>query len=225
VWERLHRALLDRLGKRTRSTGRGRLWTRRRCRPPGGRKDRPEPDGQEQTGLQAPPPSRPKRHPAGREAVGGQRPRLEDAGAGGGRDPPDPQTAGSPGKAAQALREAARLLKGYDSHRCRKALRKRGIKARIARRGEDSSERLGRYRRVVERTLSWLNRYRRLRCATRGGPTSTKRSSTSGARWSVGATCNGFVRRIKYLLLAQILSDPVMVSRGNRENGALNPNE
>jgi IS5 family transposase len=52
--------------------------------------------------------------------------------------------------------------KGYDFPRCRKALRKRGIKGRIARRGVDSSERLGRYRWVVERTLSWLNRFRRL---------------------------------------------------------------
>jgi len=52
--------------------------------------------------------------------------------------------------------------KGYDFPRCRKALRKRGIKARIARRGVDSSERLGRHRRVVERTLAWLARYRRL---------------------------------------------------------------
>jgi transposase len=34
---------------------------------------------------------------------------------------------------------------------------------RIARRDIESSERLGRHRRVVERTLSWLNRYRRLR--------------------------------------------------------------
>ncbi len=53
--------------------------------------------------------------------------------------------------------------KGYDFPRCRKALRKRGIKARIARRGVASSERLGRHRWVVERTLSWLNRYRRLK--------------------------------------------------------------
>ncbi len=33
--------------------------------------------------------------------------------------------------------------KGYDFPRCRKALRKRGVKARIARRGVDTSERLG----------------------------------------------------------------------------------
>jgi transposase len=53
--------------------------------------------------------------------------------------------------------------KGYDFPRCRHALRKRGIAPRIARRRIDSSERLGRHRWVVERTLSWLNRYRRLK--------------------------------------------------------------
>ena len=53
--------------------------------------------------------------------------------------------------------------KGYDFRRCREALRKRGIKSRIGRRRVDSSERLGRYRWVVERTLSWLNRFRRLK--------------------------------------------------------------
>jgi transposase len=52
--------------------------------------------------------------------------------------------------------------KGYDFPRCREALRKRGITPRIARRGIDSSERLGRHRWVVERTLAWLGRYRRL---------------------------------------------------------------
>ena len=52
--------------------------------------------------------------------------------------------------------------KGYDFPPCRKALRRRGIKARIARREIDSSERLGRHRWVVERTLVSLSRYRRL---------------------------------------------------------------
>jgi transposase len=33
----------------------------------------------------------------------------------------------------------------------------------IARRGIESSEKLGRYRWVVERTLSWMNRNRRLK--------------------------------------------------------------
>jgi transposase len=53
--------------------------------------------------------------------------------------------------------------KAYDAKKCRKALRRRGIKARIARKGKESSEKLGRYRWWVERTLSWLNHYRRLK--------------------------------------------------------------
>jgi transposase len=52
--------------------------------------------------------------------------------------------------------------KGYDIPRCRAALRRRHIRVRIARKGIDSSQRLGRDRWVVERTLAWLNRYRRL---------------------------------------------------------------
>ena len=52
---------------------------------------------------------------------------------------------------------------GYDYAACRRALRKRGIVPRIARRGVESSERLGRHRWVVERTLAWLNRFRRLK--------------------------------------------------------------
>jgi transposase len=52
--------------------------------------------------------------------------------------------------------------KGYDFPRCRKTLRQRGIEARIARRGVDSSERLGRHCWVVERTLAWLSYCRRL---------------------------------------------------------------
>jgi IS5 family transposase len=53
--------------------------------------------------------------------------------------------------------------KGYDSIKNRKFLRRRRIIPRIARRRIDSSEKLGRHRWVVERTLSWLNRFRRLK--------------------------------------------------------------
>ena len=53
--------------------------------------------------------------------------------------------------------------KGYDYARCHRALQQRHIMSRIACRGIDSSQRLGRYRWVVERTLSWLNRFRRLK--------------------------------------------------------------
>jgi transposase len=52
--------------------------------------------------------------------------------------------------------------KGYDDRRCRRYLRRRGIGYRIARRGVDSSAKLGRHRWVVERTLAWLAQHRRL---------------------------------------------------------------
>ena len=51
---------------------------------------------------------------------------------------------------------------GYDYGYLRSFLRQRGIVARIARRGVESSERLGRHRWKIERTLSWLFGYRRL---------------------------------------------------------------
>jgi transposase len=52
--------------------------------------------------------------------------------------------------------------KAYDIPRCRRALSRRHIKVRIARKGIDASQRLGRHRWVVERTLAWLSRLRRL---------------------------------------------------------------
>jgi len=52
--------------------------------------------------------------------------------------------------------------KAYDSRACRQACRRRGILPRIARRGIERRDRLGRHRWVVERTLAWLNRFRRL---------------------------------------------------------------
>ena len=53
--------------------------------------------------------------------------------------------------------------KAYDIPRCRRALSQRHIRIRIARKGIDSTQRLGRHRWVVERTLAWLNHFRRLR--------------------------------------------------------------
>ncbi|WP_404819318.1 IS5 family transposase [Streptomyces stelliscabiei] len=52
--------------------------------------------------------------------------------------------------------------KGYDYDHLRRWLRCRGIRHRIARRGIESSQRLGRHRWVVERTVSWLAGCRRL---------------------------------------------------------------
>ena len=52
--------------------------------------------------------------------------------------------------------------KGYDYPRCRRYLHRRGIQVRIARRGIEDKTKLGRHRWVVERTVSWLLRFKHL---------------------------------------------------------------
>jgi transposase len=74
------------------------------------------------------------------------------------REPPKPK-GGRPRRHPEKLHAD----KGDYYPRCRRALNRRGIVPRIARRGVESSERLGRDRWAVERTLSWLNRFRRLK--------------------------------------------------------------
>ena len=53
--------------------------------------------------------------------------------------------------------------RGYDFDRYRRALRARGIRPVIARRGVAHGSGLGRQRWVVERTLAWLHQFKRLR--------------------------------------------------------------
>jgi transposase len=52
--------------------------------------------------------------------------------------------------------------KGYDYPELRAYCRRLGIGPRIARRGIESGERLGRWRWKIERSLSWAMGYRRL---------------------------------------------------------------
>ncbi|WTT40445.1 IS5 family transposase [Kitasatospora sp. NBC_00085] len=52
--------------------------------------------------------------------------------------------------------------KAYDHRFIRSYLRRRQIPARIARRGVESSQRLGRHRWVIERTVAWLGGFCRL---------------------------------------------------------------
>jgi transposase len=53
--------------------------------------------------------------------------------------------------------------RGYDSEPLRQRLRQRGIKPLLAKRNTPHGSGLGKTRWVVERTLSWLHQYRRLR--------------------------------------------------------------
>jgi IS5 family transposase len=75
-----------------------------------------------------------------------------------------PSIKGLRGRPGRPRRRPAKLHldKGYDYPRCRRALRRRGITPRIARRGIEPRDRLGRHRYVVERSLAWLVGYRRL---------------------------------------------------------------
>jgi transposase len=52
--------------------------------------------------------------------------------------------------------------KAYDQRALRAEVRRRGIAVRIARKGIESSQRLGRHRWIVEAALSWLMNNRRL---------------------------------------------------------------
>jgi len=52
--------------------------------------------------------------------------------------------------------------RAYDSRRHRQALKERGITPRIAKRKSEHGSGLGKDRWVVERTISWLHRQRRL---------------------------------------------------------------
>ena len=93
--------------------------------------------------------------------VSGQHPRLHAAGGSRGRGPADQGAEGTAGASAQAATKL-HLDKGYDYPRCRRALRRRGITPRIARRGVEPGDKLGRHRYVVERSLAWLVGHRRL---------------------------------------------------------------
>ena len=75
-----------------------------------------------------------------------------------------PAVIGLRGRPSRPRRRPARLHadKGYDYPSCRRALRRRGITPPWARRGIESSHRLGRHRWTVERSLAWLLANRRL---------------------------------------------------------------
>ena len=75
-----------------------------------------------------------------------------------------PSIIGPRGRPGRPRKRPAKLHadRAYDSANLRRGLRARGITPRLARRGIDSSERLGRYRWVVERMQAWLLGVRRL---------------------------------------------------------------
>jgi transposase len=73
-----------------------------------------------------------------------------------------PLVLAAPGKPGRPKPASLLADKGYDSGPLRGILRWLGIRPRIPRRGEDDRG-LGRFRWVVERSLSWFHQFRRLR--------------------------------------------------------------
>jgi transposase len=181
VWRRLHTGCWTSSAARAGSTGPGRAWTRSACAPSGGLPDRPEPDRPRQ--------ARSKYHLL---VDRGGIPLAACLSAANTHDSmPLEQVMdavwsvrGSRGRAGRPRKRPAKLHldKGYDYPRCRRALRRRGITPRIARRGVESRQRLGRHRYMVERSLAW-------RWATGGC-----RSATSGAPISCLGSCTWPVR-------------------------------
>ena len=72
-----------------------------------------------------------------------------------------PAIGGKPGPPRRRP-DAVQGDRGYDSQRHRAELRRRGIRPILARRYRGHGSGLGRTRWVVERTLAWLHRFRRL---------------------------------------------------------------
>ena len=70
-----------------------------------------------------------------------------------------------PGKVGRPRSRPVALYadRGYDHDKYRRQLRARGVRPRIARRGEPHGTGLGAIRWVIERTIAWLHGFRRLR--------------------------------------------------------------
>jgi hypothetical protein len=105
--------------------------------------------------------SRSTGHPARGDAHRSRRPWFEATRTAGRRHPADPAAPDQPGRP----RFRPKKLHGdngyhYPPHR--RALRRRGIMLRTARRSVESGERLRRHRRVVERSIGWLLASRQL---------------------------------------------------------------
>lgn len=159
VWYRSTKLYWNGFPKPTKSTGRGRLWDRAAWLLPGGESTGRNPTDRGKSGS--------KRHlvvdrrgvPLAIRHTGANvhdvtmLETMVDA------IPPLRGRRGRPRKRPAKLHAD----KAYDSRKARQAWRRRRITPRIARRKIDSSQRLGRYRWVVERTLGWLNRFRRLK--------------------------------------------------------------
>ena len=104
----------------------------------------------------------------------------------------------------------------------RAGLRRRGISARIACYGMESRERLGLWRWVVERTIGWIYRFRRLRIRHERRADIYRAFVSLAVLSSVGGMSEGSVRRSKFReRLAEAGIRPSMGSKSDIYENAL----
>lgn len=159
IWQQLHDALLSQMRRA------GQLDLSRASidaasvASPGGPTDRRQPDGPGQARRQEALGCRPARRAADHQRHGAN---CHDSTALESLVDAMPAVAGCP---SWPRKWPAKLHadKGYDYARCRAHLKARGIADRIARRGIESKQRLGRHRWVVERTRVWPAAFGKLR--------------------------------------------------------------
>ena len=159
VWQRLHETLLAELHEADRIDWARALIDSSFMRPRRWRTDGPEPCRPPQEGEQAP-----DHHRCGRDSARGghdgrQRPRRQSDDPAGGCDSTDARQAGAPTSPAGQPVWRPRLRLGPASPE----VARHGIRPYIARRRTPHGSGLGTYRWYMERTLSWLHNFGRLR--------------------------------------------------------------
>ncbi|WP_169332987.1 IS5 family transposase, partial [Nocardia veterana] len=159
VWRRLHRAVLDELGSR------GLIdWSRVVV-------DAASGPGEKRGSLTGPNPTD-RGKPGSKQHILSDRAGIPLAVAVSAANVHDSQALTALVKAIPAVRSRRgprrrrpgklHADKAYDQPALRDWVREHGIAVRIARKGIESTERLGRHRWVIERTVSWLTGYHRL---------------------------------------------------------------
>ncbi|NIJ11906.1 transposase [Saccharomonospora amisosensis] len=158
LWRQVHQSVLDELG------GQGLIdWSRAvldgaPVRAKWGQSDRSESGRSRQARFEDPRAVRPGRLAVDGRDLRGQHPRQSRAQATGQR------AAGDPIPPGPRRRKPAKLHadKAYDIPALRDWLRQRQIIPRIARKSIESTDKLGKHRWVIERSIAWLTGYRRL---------------------------------------------------------------
>ncbi|TFL16195.1 IS5 family transposase [Jannaschia formosa] len=160
VWDRLHRTLLERLHRSGElDWGRTALDSQSTAAKKGGAATGPNPTDRGKPGTKRHTVTDARGTPLGLTLTGANR--HDSMALAAALDAVPGVRSGGPGR-PRMRPDKLHADKAYDSRRCRRECRARGITPRIARKRIDRSDRLGRHRWVVERTFAWMDQFRRL---------------------------------------------------------------